>query len=224
MLLYGMNYMKIQNINMNEETTAFENKRSGFFCFLFSFFCFFCFNGIQAQVKNDTTSIMVEATIVNGDTIPIMTTPIVSIKAEKVFANEKEKMKYTKLVNDVKIAYAYAKIAGVIILRYNDTISRITDKKTRKEYLEKAEESLKARFKDDILKMSFTQGHILIKLIYRETGNSSYEVIKQLRGGFQAFLWQSVARLFGNNLKDNYNKETDKAIEEIVLAIDAGNI
>ena len=73
--------------------------------------------------------------------------------------------------------------------------------------------------------MTYSQGKILIKLIYRETGNSSYDIVKELRGSFSAFIWQTVARIFGYNLKTTYDPAgEDQAIERIVLMIEAGTI
>jgi pyruvate dehydrogenase complex dehydrogenase (E1) component len=72
-------------------------------------------------------------------------------------------------------------------------------------------------------KLTFSQGRLLIKLIDRETGDTSYKLIKELKGGFSAFMWQSVARIFGSNLKSEYEMEGDDAmIERIIIMIDNG--
>jgi hypothetical protein len=91
--------------------------------------------------------------------------------------------------------------------------------------MEKAEEELKAEFEDDIRNMTLNQGRILIKLIDRETGNSSYDLVKDLRGTFQAFFWQSIARIFSTNLKESFNpnaNKEDKMIEDIIETIENG--
>ncbi|WP_418165095.1 DUF4294 domain-containing protein, partial [Alistipes ihumii] len=72
-------------------------------------------------------------------------------------------------------------------------------------------------------KMTLSQGKLLIKLIDRETDQTSYELVKELRGGFRAFFWQSIARLFGANLKDTYDKEgEDMMVEELIRLYEAG--
>jgi len=91
--------------------------------------------------------------------------------------------------------------------------------------MKKAEKELEAQFGDEIKDLSFSQGKILIKLIYRETGNSTFDIVKELRGGFTAFVWQTLARIFGYDLKTDYEPGgSDQAIEQIVLMIDAGAI
>ena len=84
---------------------------------------------------------------------------------------------------------------------------------------------LQSEFEGELKKLTIKQGIILVKLIDRETGNTSYELVKQLRGSFSAFLWQSLARLFGSNLKLEYDPYgEDKLIEEIVVMIEQGVI
>jgi hypothetical protein len=86
-------------------------------------------------------------------------------------------------------------------------------------------EEIKNEFEKDIRGFTLNQGRILLKLIDRETGNSSFALVKDLRGNFQAFFWQSVARIFSVNLKSEYdplNNSEDKLIEEIVISIENG--
>ncbi len=79
------------------------------------------------------------------------------------------------------------------------------------------------KFAPELKRLTIIQGRILIKLIDRETGNTTYELIKKLRGSFSAFMWQSIARLLGDNLKAEYNaKEDDKMIEDIIIRIENG--
>ena len=89
----------------------------------------------------------------------------------------------------------------------------------------KAEKELVGQFEKDIKNLTFTQGHILLKLIDRETGNSSYQLIKDMRGNLSASLWQSLARVFSTDLKAKYDPDgDDKQVEEIVLLIERGEI
>jgi hypothetical protein len=86
---------------------------------------------------------------------------------------------------------------------------------------------LRAEFEDNLKKLTVSQGRILIKLVYRETGNTTYEVVQDVKGNFSAGFWQAVARVFGSNLKTPYNPETDeedKNIEYIIQMIDMGLI
>ena len=90
--------------------------------------------------------------------------------------------------------------------------------------MEESEEVLKAEFKGEITSMTVSQGKVLVKLIDRETGQTSYELIKELRSGFTAFMWNSIAILFGNNLKAEYDPVEDADIEQIVQMIERGEI
>lgn len=187
--------------------------------------CLFFVNCFYANSQNVSNGIITRAIYFQGDTIPYFTLPVVRIISERKFKNEKEKKRYTKLVRDIKKVYPYAKLAGYKILAYNEVISKIPEKKTRKILLDKAEDELKKEFSDDIKKLTFSQGRLLIKLIDRETGNTSFEIIKQLRGGLQAFIWQSLAKMFGNDLKSEYDPVgEDKLIEEIVVKIENGDL
>jgi hypothetical protein len=91
--------------------------------------------------------------------------------------------------------------------------------------MKKAEQELEDKFGEDIKAMTYSQGKILIKLIYRETGSSSFDIVKELRGRFSAFVWQTLARIFGYDLKTKYDPGgEDQNIEKIVQMIEAGSI
>jgi len=97
----------------------------------------------------------------------------------------------------------------------------VNTKKNR--LLKECERKLIAEFESDIKNLTYSQGQILLKLIDRESGKTSYEILKQFRGSTTAFMWQSVARLFGNNLKSEYDPEKDdKQIESIVCLLENG--
>ena len=89
--------------------------------------------------------------------------------------------------------------------------------------MKQVEKELLDEYEDDLKKLTITQGRILIKLVDRETGATSYELVKELRGSFSAFFWQAFARIFGSTLKAEYDPYgEDRLIEEIVLLIDNG--
>jgi hypothetical protein len=99
-----------------------------------------------------------------------------------------------------------------------------TDKE-RREYLKKVEKDVFAEYEGDIRDMTITQGRLLIKLIDRETQNTSYVLIKDYRGKFAAAFWQGIARLFGTNLKEEYDPNgEDSLIESIIIEIEAGRL
>lgn len=166
----------------------------------------------------------VTAVVIGNDTVPVVNLPVFRVMDVRNFKNKKEEKNYYRLKRDVMKVYPYAKLAGEKLRLYNDTLLKIPNDKLRRKFLKKIEQELKDEFTDDMEKMGYTQGRILIRLIDRETGNTSYHLVEELRGTFSAFFWQSIARLFGHNLKTRYNPKEgeDKTIEEIVLLIESG--
>jgi len=186
---------------------------------------FFAYNLLAGQTWIDSTKRVVKSSVVDGDTIPLMEIQTVSVFAPKTFKNKREEKKYGRLKRYVVKVYPYAKIAGEMLAHFDDTLREIKNDQRRKKYLKRVEKELKAEFGGELKRLTIKQGIILIKLIDRETGNTSYELIKQLRGSFSAFIWQSLARLFGSNLKLQYDPYgEDQMIEEIVQRIESGLI
>ena len=163
-------------------------------------------------------------TIVNGDTIPTVYLKPFYVIEKRKFKNSFQANRYGRLVRNVKKTYPYAKIAGKKMKDYNAMIKGKTEAE-KKKLMAKAEKELVGQFEKDIKNLTFTQGHILLKLIDRETGNSSYQLIKDMRGNLSASLWQSLARVFSTDLKAKYDPDgDDKQVEEIVLLIERGEI
>lgn len=164
-------------------------------------------------------------TLSGTDTIPLVNLPSVEIIGA-IHPNQAENLKkYLKLRRDVLRAYPYAKLASQQLKFINDSIAKIKSERAKKKFIKETEKDLKERFEKDLKNLTYTQGRILIKLIDRETGNTSYALVKELRGSLQAFFWQSLARLFGSNLKSEYDPEgEDLMIESIVQAIERGEL
>lgn len=168
--------------------------------------------------------IVVKAKVVNGDTIPMMSLPEVRIKGYTIYRTPSEQRRYDKLVRNVKKVYPYAKLAGIKLREYDDMMAGLNEKQQKRIY-KQAEEDLKAEFGEDLKKLTITQGKILLKLVDRETGNPTYNIVKELRGSFVAFFWQNLSRLFGYNLKEKYDPQgKDREIEMIVQRIENGTI
>jgi hypothetical protein len=186
--------------------------------FLFSIL----FTSVFAQTSE---GYIIPAKIIDGDTVPMLVLDEVTISPQNTNSGPKNSTKYSKLIRDVKKAYPYAVIASVKLKEYNDMILQTKDEAEKRKKLKQAEEDIKNQFTDDIKNMTLTQGKILLKLIYRQTGVSSYEIVKELRGSLRAIFWQTLARFFGANLKVEYEPTgDDKAIEEIVQQIENGTL
>lgn len=165
------------------------------------------------------------ARIIDNDTIITIDLPEYCHNAKMPRKLKKAAKKHSKLVRNVKKVYPYAKLAGIKLNEYEVILKNADSENERKKLMKIAEKELKDEFEGDLKKLTFSQGLILIKLVDRETGNSSYALVQELRGNFVAFFWQTFARMFGYNLKTEYDPEgADKEIEKIVVMIENGQI
>ncbi|MBN2276020.1 MAG: DUF4294 domain-containing protein [Bacteroidales bacterium] len=159
----------------------------------------------------------------NGDTALLSAIDEAYIFPERKFKNKRDLRRYRKLIRNIKRVYPYAKIAGQKFKEVDATMATLKTEKQQKEYINRVEAEIKSQYEDELKKLTITQGRILIKLIDRETGRTSYEVVRELQGNFKAFLWQALARLFGSNLKWVFDGQgEDKLINEIVIMIERG--
>jgi hypothetical protein len=130
---------------------------------------------------------------------------------------------YSRLALRVKKVYPYAKKANELLKKYEPEYYTLKTDKERRKLMKDIENQLLAEYKDDLKRMTISDGRVLIKLIDRETGKTSFTLIKEFRGGFSAAFWQGIARIFKNNLKDEYDPYgEDVLIEDIVLLIEFG--
>ncbi len=179
-------------------------------------------NGLFAQSPDSSK---VKAGIYRNDTIAQVNLPLIEVIGAIDPAQAENLKKYLKLRRDVLRAYPYAKLASQQLKIINDSLAHIKSERDRKKFVKEMEKDLKERFEKDLKSMTYTQGRILIKLIDRETGNTSFSLVQELRGTFQAFFWQSLARIFGSNLKSEYDAQgEDRMIEGIVQAIERGEL
>ena len=177
----------------------------------------------QYPIRENNHDWIASKLLVGTDTVIQVDMPEIIIFGKYRFKNERQAAKYNRLVYNVKKTLPYARIASKKLREVNSQLAALPTEKERKAYLKKTEKDLFAEFEAPLKKMSFTQGRILINLVDRETGDTGYNLVKEYKGSVSAFFWQSVARLFGANLKDEYDPEgEDSAIESIVLQIDMG--
>ncbi|HMN32378.1 MAG: DUF4294 domain-containing protein [Chitinophagaceae bacterium] len=174
---------------------------------------------------NDT--ILLGAVVVDGDTFPHVVLRDVIIKdiAPKWAIKErrqqqKQAQAYERLRYNVYVTYPYAVAASFVLHDIDSAMNTIYSKDAKKIYKERKEAELNKRFKGELENLTVEQGQILVKLVARETGKPVYQIIKELKGGFNARIWQTVAILFSNNLKNRYDATgDDAAIESVVQEI-----
>ena len=161
----------------------------------------------------------------DGVTLPEVEIKEVTVYAHPQFPRKSDFRKYERLVYNLKKAYPFALIVRNKLAKVNEDIGNIKSDKERREYIKKVEKEVFAEYEGDIRDMTITQGRLLIKLIDRETQNTSYALIKDYRGKLAAAFWQGIARIFGTNLKEEYDPNGEDAIiESIILEIDAGRL
>lgn len=186
------------------------------------------FSGINAQVAdtiNGKPYYVLDAAVNNGDTIGNIEMEEIVVFPDLKFDSKRELRKYKKLIRDLKKVYPYAIKARNQLIQMEWEFRKLETEKEKREYVKKVEKQLKEDFKDDLKKLTITQGRLLLKLIDRETGRTSYTLLREIKGGFSAVFWQTLARVFGHNLKADYEPHgEDRLIERIVVLIEHNQI
>lgn len=181
--------------------------------------CFFM-NDLPAQKKD---SIMVMGIVTNGDTIIHQKLREIVVYPDREFKNAWQERRYNRYVTRVKKVYPYAKLAGKLLREYEPQYLALESDKARRKMMRDLEQKLLDEYKDDLKRMTISEGRILIKLIDRETHRTSYAIIKDFRGGVPAVFWQGIAKIFKTDLKTVYDPNgEDRMLEEIVRLIEYG--
>jgi hypothetical protein len=179
-------------------------------------------NLASAQYKNDPTvkgvadTIRVSTTNINNELIPWVVIPEIVITDTRIFKSPEERAKFNRLRYNVLKVLPYAMYARRKYAELQSQLSLVKSRKEKRVLIKAFESEIKDMFNREVKNLTITQGGILIKLIDRETGTSSYDLLKDMKGGITAFFYQSVARIFGNNLKNTYDPQEDRDIEAII--------
>ncbi|MEN9350953.1 MAG: hypothetical protein RL372_1931 [Bacteroidota bacterium] len=183
---------------------------------------FIATTSIQAQTRGPLDTLRVHAFITpEGDTIPESVLPPVEVYAKLTGQWKNYWADWTRLRNAVYVTYPYAIAASRIMNQVNAQLSGVTDKKKRRLIIRSREKELKKEFTDQLVKLSVYQGKVLMKLINRQTGNNCYEIIEEYKGFFSAAFWQTIAFVFGSNLKQPYDPSGDDVdMEKIVKDVE----
>ena len=133
--------------------------------------------------------------------------------------------RYLRTIRNIRIVYPYAEMANQTIGELNKELKLISSKSKRRKLIRKEYKGLMKVYKKPMMKLRISQGKLLMKLIDRETGNSSYNHLKELKGSTTAFFWQAVANMFGTSLKSKYQPEgKDWMVEEILERMKKGEL
>jgi len=180
-------------------------------------------NSIHDITVPPTAGYRCRAEIVNGDTIPVVDLNTIYVYTEFVFKNKHHYEMWTRTKQRVKNVYPYAILAAAKLREYDKALEKMENEHMRKAFLKVCEKDLRKEFEDELKQMSVHEGKVLMKLIDRESGKTTYEIVKQMRGSFQAAMWQAVAQLFGNSMKVEYDPNVeDIMIERAVKLVETG--
>lgn len=169
---------------------------------------FFCaVSQLSAQEKG------VNWIVIDGDTIDNKTLDPVLVSAGM---DEQGRKAYQRLKKRVKRVMPYAKMAAYKMRVMEDNLTQKKSRKERKRYIRECEESLKQMYMGQLKDLSIDDGKILMKLIHRETGKTTWEIMKNYRGGAEAFFWQAFGAVYGHDMKIEFDPVTDFQIENII--------
>ena len=161
----------------------------------------------------------------SGDSIQYVEFNDVWVFSKPVFKNAEQRAAYNRLVANVKKVLPIAKEVNKIIIETGDYLETLPNKKARDAHMRYVEESIKKEYTPRMKKLSYSQGKLLIRLIYRETNSSSYELIQSFLGPIRAGFYQAFAWVFGASLKKDYDPNgVDRLTERIVLQVEAGQL
>lgn len=172
---------------------------------------------VHAQRKSKDT-IVDDKVFIKGDSIEFNLDEVYVFK-KLHFKNRKERNYYYWFWKKVHKAYPYAMQTAKILNDIDANLKKMPSKRKKRKYIRKAQKYLKGKFSDQLKKLTRTEGKVLIKLIYRQTGKTAFDLIKEYRSGWKAFWYDSTARLFDLSLKKEYhpqNNDFDFLIEDIL--------
>ena len=176
------------------------------------------------NAQNPETGTRLPAYVENGDTISNVMLPMIYVFPTLNFTNKKQEQFYWKTVRDVKRALPYAKAIGGTLREINEETKNMSEKE-RKAYMKSNENNLVKKYEPELKKLTLNQGKLLIRLVDRECERTSYELIKEYRGGVRAFFWQGFARILGADLKSSYEKDDkDKIVERVIILVESGQL
>lgn len=196
---------------------AISNNMKKYF-FLVLLFPLFLF-AQDPEVKQDTTHI--EYMIIEGDSIPIEAIDLeeVMVLHKLKFANKQDRRTYLILRRKTLKVYPYAKLAAERLEALTERLESLDSKRKKKKYAKKIQKYIEDEFSAELKKLTRTEGQILVKLVHRQTGKTTFELIKNLRSGWRAFWFNNTAKLFDISLKRKFDPENvkeDYLIEDIL--------
>lgn len=184
--------------------------------------------GFSQVPEQELDSVAEKMIIIEGDSIFQASIGLdeVYIFGKLEFADYQEKLRYYVLRRKTIKVYPYAKMASERLEELNDTLSMIRSKRKKKKYTRKVQKFIEGEFSEELKKLTRTEGQILVKLIYRQTGTTAFGLVKELRSGWRAFWYNTTAKMFDINIKQEFHPDNiheDYLIEDILQRAFASN-
>lgn len=183
----------------------------------------------SASADADTTVLVpmvkVGKALYDGDSIMYMEMSNVYVYPPPSFKSKRQQVRYMRLVRNVKTVLPIAKEVNQIIIETYEYLQTLPDDESRKAHMKKVEKSIFKEYKPRMKKLTYSQGKLLIKLIYRECNSSSYDILRAFLGPVRAGFWQAFSSVFGASLRKEYEPDgVDRLTERVVLMVEAGQI
>ncbi len=187
---------------------------------------------ITSEENEETTDspvfvpmVKVGKALVDNDSIQYVELNTLYVYPKLTFKDEKQRQAYNRLVANIKKVLPIAKEVNSIIVETYEYLQTLPDKKSKDEHMKRVEKGIRKEYTPRMKKLTYSQGKLLIKLVYRECNSSSYQLIQAFLGPIRAGFYQAFASLFGASLTKKYDPEgVDKFTERIVRQVEAGQI
>ncbi len=168
---------------------------------------------VFSQTKSADSAVVMRKVYMDGDTFYVYTFDEFILKE---FDSKGEKEAYLKLVRNVKKVMPYAKLAAFRLQMMEDNLNQLTSKRAKKKYIKATEDAIKDEFISQLKKLTKSQGKLLIKLIHRETGNTTYEILKKYRGSSSTMFYGLWAKMYNADIDTKFDPIEDYQIEYII--------
>ena len=180
---------------------------------------------VDMDVPTFVPMVKVSKALVGGDSIQYVELNPLYVYPQPTFASAKQRQAYNRLVANVKKVLPIAKEVNAIIIETYDFLQTLPNKKAKDEHMKLVEKDIRKRYTPRMKKLTYAQGKLLIKLVYRECDSSSYQLIQAFLGPIRAGFYQAFAALFGASLTKKYDAEgVDRYTERIVRQVEAGQL
>lgn len=183
----------------------------------------------DSEVGSDSSAfvpmVKVGKALVDNDSIQYVELNTLYVYPKLTFKDERQRQAYNRLVANIKKVLPIAKEVNSIIVETYEYLQTLPDKKLKDEHMKRVEKGIRKEYTPRMKKLTYSQGKLLIKLVYRECNSSSYQLIQAFLGPIRAGFYQAFASLFGASLTKKYDPEgVDKYTERIVRQVEAGQI